>query len=91
MYALALNDVSQLSPVQKIQLGSYTSIVFNTWELIYFTHQDGLMEDNVWEGWNTFYKAELNNKKLYKWWWDNSKMGFSTEFRAYVDSKSVED
>lgn len=91
MYVQALNDVSRLSPAQEIQFGSFVSIIFNTWELIYFTHNNGLMDDNVWEGWSTFYKGELNNNKSFKWWWSKSKMGFSSEFRLYVDSISHED
>jgi hypothetical protein len=91
LYVQALKDVSQLSRTQEVQVGSFVSIIFNTWELIYFNHNDGLMSDKVWEGWSAYYEQQLKTNNVFKWWWNKSKMGFTSEFRLYVDSISQTD
>jgi hypothetical protein len=90
LYVKAMQDIDQLSPTQQLQFGVFVSTIFNTWEMIFFSFKNGLMDDNVWEGWNAFYRSELAKNKSYALWWNNNKQGFSSEFRSYVDATATD-
>ncbi|MCP5347708.1 MAG: hypothetical protein R3F41_08850 [Gammaproteobacteria bacterium] len=89
LYELALQDYEQLSPPQLRQFRTFVADTFNTWEYGFITHSRGMMDDTIWDGWDQYYRSELT-KVSYQWFWNSSKMGFSDEFRAYVDSIQVE-
>ena len=89
VYELALQDYEQLSPPQLRQFRTFVADTFNTWEYGFITHSRGMMDDVIWGGWEHYYRNELN-KESYQWFWDTAKMGFSEEFRIYVDSIPIE-
>ncbi len=82
---IATEDLGQLSPVQLIQLSTFLANTFNAWEFAYITHTNGMMEDNIWDGWEGFYRLNLEQKD-FQWFWNKDREGFSPEFRLYVDS-----
>ena len=85
IYEIAVEDVSKLSPVQSRQYSTFLADTFNAWEFAFITHNNEMMEDNIWDGWDGFYRLSLKHKG-HKWFWNQGKEGFSPEFRLYVDS-----
>ena len=81
----AEEDVSKLSPVQSRQYGVFLADKFNAWEFAFFTDNSGSMADNIWEGWDAYYRLRLEDGG-YQWFWSTAKQGFSPAFREYVDS-----
>ncbi len=84
-YDIAMEDDSELSPVQLRQYNSYLADKFNTWEFAFLTHGNGMMEDNIWEGWDAHYRSILVGPGGRKFW-TQSKGGFSPAFGSYLDS-----
>ena len=90
IYETAIEDTSSLSPVQLRQFSTFVANAFNAWEFAFITHDNGMMNEDIWNGWDGFYRTELKQMG-YLWFWNQGREGFSPEFRSYVDSILAED
>jgi len=84
-YLAALEDVNRLSPVQSHQYFTFVADKFNAWEFAFITHNNGMMEGNIWDGWDGYYRSLLRRKEVLLHWRE-ARVGFSPAFREYVDS-----
>jgi len=84
-YIDAVDDISKLSAVQRAQVGSYIAGKLNAWEFAFLTHENGMMEDNIWEGWDGHCRTVLE-QSAGRWFWRGERESFSPAFRMYVDS-----
>ena len=84
-YIVSLEDIDKLSPVQRTQVGSYIAGKFNAWEFAFLTHENEMMEDNIWQGWNAHYLTVLEQSGG-QWFWSAERGAFSPSFVLYVDS-----
>jgi hypothetical protein len=89
IHVIAMDDVGKLTPVQRIQYSTFIANTFNAWEFAFITHNNGMMDGNIWDGWDGFYKTVLEEKS-HQWFWRKGREGFSPEFRSYVDSMLAE-
>lgn len=55
------------------------------WGFAHITYSNGAMEENIWNGWDGFYRNELATEAERKFWSDQGA-NFSPAFRTYVDS-----
>ena len=89
IFEIAIGNVSDLSPVQSRQFRAFLADKFNAWEFAFLTHSSGMMEDDIWDGWDGYYRQELR-QKAHQWYWSLGREGFSPVFREYVDSILVD-
>lgn len=85
IFIIALDDAGALSPTQALQLRILLADKFNAWEFAFLTHSSGMMEDNIWNGWDGYYRGELAQIP-HQSFWQAGREGFSPAFRDYVDS-----
>ena len=85
IFEIASDDIGRLSPAQARQYRTFEADTFNAWEFAFITHNDGMMDDNIWEGWDGFYRHRMQGKGP-QWFWRTSKDTYSSAFRSYVDS-----
>jgi len=85
VFTMAMEDVSTLSPAQSLQFRVFLADKLNAWEFAFRTYSNGMMEDNIWDGWDGYYGQEIV-KTGYQWYWNTGRSGFSPAFRQYVDS-----
>ena len=83
-YEVAKKEVDKLSAVQRAQVGSFIAGKMNAWEFAFLTHDNGMMEDNIWEGWDGHYRTILEQSGG-RWFWSEERESFSPAFRVYVD------
>jgi hypothetical protein len=81
----AEEDVGQLSSVEVAQAFSYLAGKLNAWEFAFLTHEDGMMADNIWVGWDAHYRTVLKQEACRKFW-KLDRESFSPAFRHYLDS-----
>jgi hypothetical protein len=84
-YIISSEGIDKLSPVQRAQLGEYLAGKFNTWEFAFITHENEMMEDSIWQGWNAYYWSVLKEPGG-QWYWSAERENFSPAFSLYVDS-----
>ena len=85
IFGIALDDAIVLSPAQSLQLRVFLADKFNAWEFAFMTYSNGMMDDDIWNGWDGYYRGEVA-KKPHRSFWQAGREGFSPAFRAYVDS-----
>jgi hypothetical protein len=85
IYETAREDPDLLSSVQARQYSTFLADTFNAWEFAFITHNNGMMDENIWDGWDGFYRETLSQKGP-QWFWNKSRDSFSPAFKAYVDS-----
>ena len=88
-WELALEDVGQLSSLQWRQVGAFVASKFNAWEFAFLTHNNEMMNDNIWDGWDGHYRW-LSEQQPGRRFWREEREGFSPAFRQYVDSIQTE-
>lgn len=84
-YLTASEDFERLSAVQRSQVSSYMAEKFNAWEYAYLTRENGMMADNIWQGWDGHYRTLLKQPGGRRFW-HQERMSFSPVFRVFVDS-----
>jgi hypothetical protein len=82
---IAINDVDQLSASQSRQYFTFVADKINAWEFAFITHENGMMKDNIWSGWDAYYRSLIDQKEIHDYW-GRSKAGFSPAFVSYVES-----
>ena len=88
-FEIAMDDASELSTVQLQQNRIFLADKFNAWEFAFLTHNNEMMEDNIWEGWDAHYRSLLERPGGLRYWAEG-KEGFSPAFGSYLDSILVE-
>lgn len=84
----AVSDIGRLTAAQARQYRTFEADTFNAWEFAFITHNDGMMDDNIWEGWDSYYRARMQEKGP-RWFWETSRDTFSPAFRTYVDATTA--
>ena len=84
IYGAAVENVGQLSPAQSRQYFTFVADKFNAWEFAFITHNNEMMEGNIWDGWDGYYRSLLDQNGV-RLFWKSGKAGFSPAFTSYVD------
>lgn len=85
IFVNATKGIDQLSSAQSRQYFTFVADKFNAWEFAYLTYESGMMEDNIWKGWDRYYRSLIDTKSN-QGYWESAKAGFSPAFVSYVDS-----
>ena len=67
-YTIALEGTDSLSPAQVTQVRTFLADKFNAWEFAFRTHSDGMMADNIWDGWDGYYRSLLEQHLVRSFW-----------------------
>lgn len=82
---LHADSSAPLSESDRVQYEFYVLGVFNAWEQGYLFHEDGLMSDSVWRGWNNGMLSGTNDEAG-RAAWERVSRFYSSEFQAHVDA-----
>lgn len=67
------------------QFSEWTNSAFNVCEHVFYRHQSGLIEDDVWQGWSKGCGAYLEFSLGSRQVWADRKQWFGPEFVAWYD------
>ena len=84
IYDKAREDMSNLSTIEFRQYSTFIADTLNAWEFAFITHNNGAMDDTIWNGWDGFYRSEIETEG-YRQFWENNPT-FSPDFSSYVNS-----
>ena len=84
IYDNARQDMDTLSPVEFRQYLTFVADTLNAWGFAFITHNNGAMDDTIWNGWDGFYRVEMETEGFQRFWNDNPT--FSPDFSSYVNS-----
>lgn len=74
-----------LSPADRLRYLTFQHDFFDTWEIGWSYHADGVLESEIWVQWNQWFSEVARG--LPEFAWTENRMNFTGEaFRAHVDS-----
>jgi len=85
MYDVGIADYSALEGAQKRQFDSYLAASLNIWEFAFYSHEKGLMEDDLWEGGERFIQSQFRIESIQQYWL-SARQGYGEQFQAYADA-----
>ena len=77
----------ELTAVESEKLGIWAHIVFTNWEQSYSTHQNGLLEEEVWVAWDTFFRSNMEYGFFREAWISNPIVGYTKSFTRYINEE----
>lgn len=80
----ASNDPENLLAEEKLRFLAYEHILYDSWESAWYYYHEGILEQQNWEGWNSWFIDELNSRPLLSW--EGNRKNFNGAFLDYVDS-----
>ena len=75
-----------LTARERSQFYEYTSWRLATWESVFMNHEHGLVDGEVWRGWDGYYRLLTLNKPGYVEFWRDNRSAYYAPFMAYIDS-----
>ena len=87
-YIKLSDGVGELTREERAQYAVHLWRNFNHWSLAFDRHEEGLLSDATWTGWNDNFELDFVGGRtgLPKRSWENSRDTFARAFAAYVDS-----
>lgn len=62
----------------------YYLLQFNSWEYLYYQHEDGSIPPELWNGADASFKHRVATRPGYGRFWSELKLAFDEPFRSYV-------
>ncbi len=84
IYESGINDCSALSAADKLKFEKYVNQGLNIWEFARYSHDTGMMDDEIWGGWDGFFRSEINQESWQEIW-RLVRHGYGKSFQEYVD------
>jgi len=78
-------DYSSLAGTQKRQFDGYLASTMNIWEFCFTSHEKGLMDDDIWEGWERYIQSQFRIESIRQYWF-SARQGYGELFQAYADA-----
>ena len=89
LYEAGLQNFDALSAAERLQFTTFVADQLNVWEYAFISHEKGLMDDNIWAGYDRFYSSQLVLPS-YRAFWQLSKDGWTREFSRHADAVLAE-
>lgn len=83
-------DVNELSELEALQYRRFVYSEMNIWEHAFFSHANGTIHSNLWNGYDMAYRrffCEAWSKKV----WRRIEGGFSEQFKTHVNKITPKD
>ena len=80
----ASNSPEQLEPDEQLKYLAFEHIFYDTWESAWYYHNEGTLEEQNWNSWNSWFISETKNKPLLSW--EGNRKNSDGEFLKYIDN-----
>lgn len=82
---MADTSPDSLQGVDRFRYLEYEHDFLDSWEMAFGYHQDGILNDVMWEGWNEWYIAEMRARPRFAW--EENRHNFpDPDFSGLVDA-----
>ena len=86
---LAEQAPGDLTPADRRRYLTLQDHFFNTWEMAWYYHEDGILSDAIWSEWNDMFTAEARSRPDFGWTGIRHRYTYvstGSKFQAHVDS-----
>jgi hypothetical protein len=82
-------DPSSLTPLERRRFYEFTTWRFSVWELTFLNHAAGLVDDDLWSGWDAYFRRIISGKRGYSLFWSDTREQWDAGFMKYIDSEGL--
>ncbi len=82
---VAQSNPDELSEADRLRFLTYQHDFFDSWEIGWYYHADGILDEAAWREWEAWFTEEARRRPL--WGWTENRRHFTGEsFREHVDA-----
>lgn len=82
---IAAQSLDDLSPGDRLRYMTFQDHFFNSWEMGWYYHADGILSGDVWAEWDEWFSAEARRRPAFAWT-ENRHNYTGSGFQRHVDS-----
>ncbi|MEJ2238119.1 MAG: hypothetical protein P8X82_07460 [Gemmatimonadales bacterium] len=82
--AMLAGEQAALTELQRARGSRLVGNAFNLWEAAYYNYQTDQLNDELWQGWNSYHASSLSRSGA-KAWWRKHRRGYGKSFARHVD------
>ena len=90
-YDTGMRDLASLSSPELLQFDTFVGQSLNVWELAFYNHQSGVMMDEIWQGWDAYFRSEVRNESWRQIWTSGKRDAYAESFQSHVDTYLTDD
>jgi hypothetical protein len=83
-------DLGALTPERRFQFMFLTTSLYRNFENIFYQHEQGAIDEAVWQGWSVRILGNYASPGI-RAWWELSRLAFSASFRAFLEESPLEE
>lgn len=76
-----------LTPAERMQIMAFLMMAERTWEAMFVHHQDGMIDDELWQAHSLQARASLNDNPAIHEFWASRREFFMPDYRAFRDAQ----
>lgn len=75
-------DYDNLTEQERIRFDAYGERVFSNFESVFYSYRNSMIEEDLWESWESSYLADISRESMRRYWQDErpQHLGDFTEF-----------
>ncbi|MDX1405465.1 MAG: hypothetical protein R3192_13045 [Woeseiaceae bacterium] len=81
--ATARDHPDQLSAADRSRYLAFAHNLYDSWEIAFYAHRDGILRDGAWDSWNEYFVRQSRIHPNFAW--TENRQYFPGEFSEYVD------
>lgn len=78
-------DGDELSPADLQRYLAFEHVFYDTWELAWTSHREGVLTEEAWQDWGGWFAEEARRRSLLGW--QGNRKNHGDEFARYVDAQ----
>ena len=83
------NDPHTVDATSWQRCSNYYFIQFNSWEYLYYQHDDDSIPPQLWVGADAYFRQEVLTNPGFERFWSELQIAFDEPFRSYVNGQFV--
>ena len=83
------DDAASLSSSERARYLAYEHIFYDSWELAWVSHAEGILEDRAFADWNSWFAEEARRKPPLGW--TGNRRNHGDDFIRYVETQIAGD
>jgi heme/copper-type cytochrome/quinol oxidase subunit 1 len=64
------DDYDELTEVERIRFDAYAERVFNNFESVFYSYRNSMIEEDLWESWESSYLTDISRTSMRRYWHD---------------------
>jgi hypothetical protein len=78
-------DYDNLTQEEAIRFEAYAERVFSNFESVFYSYRNSMIEEDLWESWESSYLADISRVSLRRYWQDERPQHLR-EFMDFIDN-----